>query len=256
MLATDLKSLAETIADLNYSGKVIKLVQELATAKSSNQVLDLLFEVAGVMEADCAAFVTYIRGDWSHENFRFVLACDPRWCFEYQKTAAYSLDPWIMYASTNTEPICASQITGLTRAQREVHELAIRYGMNSTCVIPAPSSGALTRVGMLAIGSRQAGYFEGPGLREFSVLGRSLAMELQGWCIRRLRQELIEERGLTSEDLQLLAFERAGQGTKQIATDLGISVTAVDSRWKRLNQKLSTANRKASASMAAAYGVI
>jgi DNA-binding NarL/FixJ family response regulator len=109
---------------------------------------------------------------------------------------------------------------------------------------------------MLALGSSQQGFFEGAGMREFSVLGRSLAMELQGWCIRRLRKELIEERGLTLEDLQLLAFERAGLGTKQIASDLGISTTAIDSRWKRLNQKMGMPNRKASASLATEYGVI
>lgn len=250
------RTLQDAVSDPGYGGRVIAVIQRIAAATSPAPILELLYEATRVMGADYAAFVTYIRDDCSHENFRFVLACDPRWCFEYQARAAYSSDPWLLYASSNTEPICASQITVLSTSQREVHDLAIKYGMVSTCVTPAPSSGALSRVGMLAIGSRRAGFFEGDGSSEFKVLARSLAMELQGWWIRRLRQEMIEERGITKDELVLLSLERAGLGSKQVAVELGATSASIDSRWQRLNRKLGTPNRHASARLAAEYGLI
>jgi DNA-binding CsgD family transcriptional regulator len=259
MLSLDTRptvSLRQLMSEPGYAGRVIAVIQRVATAASPAEVLELLYDGVAAMGADYAAFVSYIRGDCSHENFRFVLACDPRWCFEYQSRAAYAEDPWILYASSNTEPICASEIKALTKSQREVQALAIRYGMVSTCVAPAPSAGARSRVGMLAIGSRQVGLFESQGAAEFKVLARSLSMELQGWWIRHLRQEMIRSLGITPEDLQLLAYERAGLGTKQVASELTMSPAAVDSRWQRLNRKLSTANRAASARLAVEYGLI
>ena len=250
------KSLRQVISEPGYAGRVVAVIQRLVAAQAPAEVLDLLYEATETMGAEYAAFVTYIRGNFSHENFRFVLACDPRWCFEYKARASYSDDPWIMYASSNTEPICASEIQGLSKSQREAQALAVRYGMASTFVVPAPSAGALSRVGMLAIGSRQTGFFEGDGGAEFKVLGRSLAMELQGWWVRRLRTEMISELEITPEDLQLLMFERTGLGTKQVASELGATVGAIDSRWQRLNRKLGTGSRAASARLAAEYGLI
>jgi DNA-binding CsgD family transcriptional regulator len=244
------KSLRQVISEPGYAGRVVAVIQRLVAAQNPPEVLDLLYEATEAMGAEYAAFVTYIRGNFSHENFRFVLACDPRWCFEYKARASYSDDPWIMYASSNTEPICASEIHGLSKSQREAQALAVRYGMASTFVVPAPSSGALSRVGMLAIGSRQNGG------AEFKVLGRSLAMELQGWWVHRLRTEMISELEITPEDLQLLMFERSGLGTKQVASELGATVGAIDSRWQRLNRKLGTGSRAASARLAAEYGLI
>lgn len=253
---TGAKSLRQVISEPGYAGRVVTVIQRLASVQTPPEVLELLYEATEAMGAEYAAFVTYIRGDFSHENFRFVLACDPRWCFEYRARAAYSEDPWIVYASSNTEPICASEIPGLSKSQREVRALAVRYGMVSTCVVPAPSSGALSRIGMLAIGSRHAGFFEGDGAAEFKVLARSLSMELQGWWVRRLRKEMIAELDITPDDIQLLTFERAGLGTKQVASELATTAEAIYSRWQRLNRKLGTSNRAASARVAAEYGLI
>lgn len=250
------RSLRKAISEPGYAGRVIAIVQRLANASESGELLELLFDATETMGAHYAAFLSYIRDDFAHENFRFVLACDPRWCWEYKDRAPYSQDPWIHYASFNTEPICASQITGMTKEQREVQALAERYGMRSTFVVPAPSSGALSRVGMLAIGSRHRGFFEGDGSTEFKVIARSLAMELQGWWLRQLRKEMIEKLGITPDELQLLAYERAGLGSKEIAAELDTTIGSIDSRWQRLNRKLGTANRAASARLAAEYGLI
>lgn len=255
-LALQDRSLRQVVSEPGYSGRVIQLVQGIAAAQTPSVLLELLFDVTVAMGADSAAFVSHVRGDFAHETFRFVLACDPRWCFEYKTKAAYADDPWILYASSNSEPICASEIPALTKPQREVRALAIKYGMASALVVPAPSGGAQCRVGMLAIGSKREGYFEGDGAAPFQVLARSLSMELQGWWVRRLRKEMIDELGITAQDLQLLGLERFGFGTKEAATELGLSLASVDSRWQRLNRKLNTPNRAAAARFSVAYGLI
>jgi hypothetical protein len=88
-----------------------------------------------------------------------MLAADPRWCFEYQAKAWYGSDPWLLYASLNSEPRQASKIVAMTGQQREVQVLAQKYGMVSVCIAPAASPGANARVGMLALGSPREGFF-------------------------------------------------------------------------------------------------
>lgn len=249
-------SLRRVVSEPGYAGGVIAIVQRLAKVSDPPGVLELLYEAIEKMGVHYAAFLSYIRDDFAHENFQFALACDPRWCFEYKELAPYAHDPWILYAQSNTEPICASQITGMTKEQRQIQAMAERYGMASTLVVPAPSSRALARVGMLAIGSRHQGFFEGDGSAEFSVLARSLSMEMQGWYVRYLSKKMIEKYGITPEELELLAFERNGLGSKQVAAELEVSVGAVDSRWQRLNRKLNTPNRATAARLAAEYGLI
>ena len=88
------------------------------------------------------------------------------------------------------------------------------------------------------------------------MLARSLAMELHEWWIARIKRELIANVHLSEEDLQLLAQERLGRGTKAICSALQMSPTAVNSRFQRLNAKLGVPNRKAAAQLAAEYGLI
>jgi DNA-binding CsgD family transcriptional regulator len=137
-----------------------------------------------------------------------------------------------------------------------VVELSTKYGFRSSLIVPAPSSGGLTRVGVLCLGSDSAGFFDDAGYPSFRMLARSLAMELHEWWIARIKRELIANVRLSDEDLQLLAQERLGHGTKAICSALQMSPTAVNSRFQRLNAKLGVPNRKAAAQLAAEYGLI
>jgi DNA-binding NarL/FixJ family response regulator len=87
-------------------------------------------------------------------------------------------------------------------------------------------------------------------------LSRSLAMELHEWWVRKIRDELLVTYRIGPEDLELLRLERAGESTKDIARRGNMTTAAVDSRFQRLNAKLGTPNRKATARLAAEYGLI
>lgn len=249
-------TLAEITSLPGYAQAVSELTAAVAGAESEIQAVKLLCEVTRRMGADSSAFVSFIRDDGSRESFRFLLACDPIWCHEYQRRAWYSHDPWLQYALAHSEPALVSAIPVGSPKQRQLADLAESYGFVSGLIVPAPSAAALSRVGVLCLGSNQRGYFEAGGLAPLRIAARALAMELHDWWIGRIRGELLANAGLTDDDLALLRHERSGCGTKAIAAALGTTTAAVDSRFQRLNQKLAVPNRRAAATLAAEYGLI
>ena len=256
MNANRVGTLRDLVGDTMYAGRVLHEIARVSRAASPPQALEVLHAAKAEMGVEQAVFVSYLRGEDSHESYRFMLAVEPRWCFEYQARAWYASDPWLLYASIESEPTCASRITAVTGKQREVQALAEKYGMVSVCIAPAGTAGTSPRVGMLALGSPRRGFFEDEGFALFKLLARGLALELHGWWSCYERGELIKELGLTDEDLRLLHLELRGAGTKQAAGELGTSPASIDSRWQRLNRKLGSPHRRATARLAAKYGLI
>lgn len=249
-------ALRDVVADAGYAQRSLELIATVARAASPAEALEVLLLAKTQLGAEQAVFVSYIRDEDAHESYRFLLAADPRWCFEYQAKAWYGSDPWLLYASLNSDVVVASRIAANTHQQHEVLSLARRHGMVSVCIAPAASNGQNARVGMLALGSKQEGYFEGAGFEIFKVLARSLAMELHDWWSRYERQEIINARRITDEDLELLKLELDGYGTKKASDRLGLSIASIDSRWQRLNRKLGAPHRQLAARLAAKYGLI
>ena len=250
------KPLAELAREPAYSGSVLATIRLLAHAADEAQAVGILAAACNQMGADAAAFVSFVRDDPSHESFRFLLACDPVWCLEYERRAWYIDDPWLHYALNHTEPARGEDIQAATAQQREIVELAAQFGFRSALIVPAPSSGALTRIGVLCLGSSMPAFFNDDGYLALKVLARSLAMELHEWWIARVKDELLASARLTNEDLVLLMHERLGHSTKFIAAKLDMSPNAINSRFQRMNAKLGVPNRKSAAQLAAEYGVI
>ena len=250
------KPLAELAREPAYSDSVLEAIRLIAQAADEAQAVSVLAAACRQMGADAAAFVSFVRDDPSHESFRFLLACDPVWCLEYERRAWYIDDPWLQYSLSHTEPARGEDIQPSTAQQRDVVELAAQFGFRSALIVPAPSSGALTRIGVLCLGSSEPAFFNDAGYLALKVLARSLAMEVHEWWIARIKNELLESARLTDEDLTLLMHERLGHSTKFIATKLDMSPNAINSRFQRMNAKLGVPNRKSAAQLAAEYGVI
>lgn len=250
------QTLCEVTARPDYAGRVSEIVQRVATATDAAEALVLLKEATRRMGADVAAFGSFIRDDPSHESYRFLVACDPVWCLEYERRAWYADDPWLNYAREHSEPTRAAEIPIETPEQRSIVDLAEEFGVRSAAIIPAPTGGKVTRVGVLCLGSSTIGYFDDAGFTALKVAARSLAMELHEWWIDRIKQELIADKRITQEDLVLLRRERLGHSTKRIAADLDASTSSIDSRFQRINTKLDVPNRKLAANLAAEYGLI
>ncbi len=239
-----------------FAARALNVIQQVSGAVDDAAIVELLHRAKDILGAEQAVFASFVRDDDTRESFRFLVACDPVWCLEYQKQSWYSHDPWLLYAETNSEPICASKIPLRTKAQRDARLVAAQHGIASAYIVPAPSGGGLSRLGVLMLGSGHEGYFDSDATASLKVLARSLAMDLHEWWVRKVRNDIIQKHRITPEDLQLLAFERQGLPTKKIADRLNSSASSVDSRFQRLNAKFNMPTRRATARLAAEYGVI
>jgi DNA-binding NarL/FixJ family response regulator len=234
---------------------VLDVVQRVGQSATEGEVLDLLFAAKDALGVEQAVFASFVRDDQSTESFRFLVAADATWCLAYQRQWWYSNDAWLMYAAANTEPAADSKIPLRTQHQKSARELAAAFGVESAYIVPAPAAAGISRIGVLMLGSSTKSYFD-VEVGAIKSLSRSLAMELHEWWVRKIRDELLVTYRIGPEDLELLRLERAGESTKDIARRGNMTTAAVDSRFQRLNAKLGTPNRKATARLAAEYGLI
>lgn len=249
-------TLLEVTRPPDFASRVSSIVEQVPQAADEQDACALLWQAVRHFGADAAAFASFIRDDDSHESYRFLLACDPRWCDEYLDEAWFASDPWLKHAMDYGTPARGSEVLVTTEGQRRVVDLAARYGFTSAAIIPAPSSGGMSRLGVLCIGSGTAGYFDGAGFAPLRVMARSLAMELHEWWLNRIKRQLIDDSGLSADDLHLLAYEWHGLSSKEIARQLNTSPQSINSRFQRMLMKLGTPNRRAAARLAAEYGLI
>jgi DNA-binding CsgD family transcriptional regulator len=246
----------QSAGDRRLSSRVLSVTRRVSEIRNPEDMLELLNEAKAAFGAESAAFVSFVRDDDCAESFRFLLACDPVWCMEYQECAWYSCDPWLLHAQASAEPTCGSRIECRTQTQHETVALARKFGVVSAYVVPAPAAQGLSRLGVLMLGSSSQRHFERLDCAVFRVLTQGFAMELLRWWVQEVRRELIELNRLSVGDLALLEFERHGLGTKEIAQRLGLTTNAVNSKFQRLNMKFKTPNRRATARLATEYGLI
>lgn len=185
-----------------------------------------------------------------------MLACDPAWCREYLAAGLIEHDPWLSYACHHSEPILAGDLRLTDPSQLRAVELAANSGFASAVLVPVHSGTSHTRVSLLCIGSRQAGFFDGVPLARIKVAARMLACEIHEWWLARLRNDLVARARITESDLALLRHETLGHGSKRIAAELGVSQSSINSRFQRMNTRLGVSNRKLAARLAAESGLI
>jgi DNA-binding CsgD family transcriptional regulator len=250
------RSAAEALACVapGYFDRAGDVICRIAGARTEADVVLLLREATSSVGADVGMFCSLVQN--APAQLRFMLACDPRWYLECERCPTSWQAPWLVHAAHSSEPICGSELDARTAAQIQALERAKRFGFDSMFVVPSPSAGAATQLGVLLLGSRTPGFFESRSPAATRIIARSLAMELHAWRLTQARQELIQRAQLTATDIDLLRHERKGLGTKEIARHLCMSGPAIDSRFQRLNARLGVPSRKAAASLAATYGLV
>ena len=242
--------------DGDFFKRIADLAMRVTREMSSGEVTSILAEVSALCGADAAAFASFVKDDEAYESYRFILACDPTWCLEYESRACYMNDPWLEYTRHHSEAALAAQIPSRTGQEIQVVALARRFGFESAIVIPTQAPQGLTRLGALCLGSSQVGYFDETTLAAVSVAVTGLSSRLHTWQIAALRDELLTRTRLSQDDLELLAQQRKGRSSKEIASLTNTTPQSVDSRWQRLNAKRGVSSRATAAQLAAEYGVI
>ena len=216
----------------------------------------VLKDVAAEFGCESSAFATFLQDDPWHQTYRFLLACHPAWCAQYQRLAWFADDPWLAYARTSAIPATDSDIPVRTAKQRAIVDMARQFDVNSALIIPVPASGGLSRLGVLMLGSSRKAFFDIPEFPTLKIVARAFASELHDWYIAFIRQELRVVCRLSELDIELLRLDRAGFSTKEIHRSTGISPASVDSRFQRLMSRLKVPNRRAASHLAAEYGLI
>lgn len=240
----------------DYGARITELVALIAKQQEEGQVLLILQEAVKAMRGEAGVFCSFVRGDEGTESYRFLVACDPAWCSVYQEQNWFVSDPALIYSATRSEPIRQCDLPVTSRAQRELMESAAQHGFVGGGVFPAPSGGRVSRIGTLILGSSDPSYLQGDDFEGARMYGRVISMELNEWWIRKIRHDIIATSNLTQEDIALLAFEKRGLKSKEIARELDTTASSIDSRFQRLNAKLHTVSRAESAKIAAEHGVI
>ena len=248
--------LATITSQPEFFSDMAALSMAIAENTDADEVSELLMRATQRMGAEQAAFASFRKDEEAHDSYRFVMACDPAWCLEYEQSACYLDDPWLEYTRSHADPVLAAQIQPRTKRAQEVVDLSRRYGFASAIIVPAQPPLGLTHLGALCVGSPREGYFSAEALAAVAVAAYPLAQRLQAWQISELRRELLRGVNFSEDDLMLLRHQRDGMGSKEIARATGWSPISVDSKWQRLNAKLGVTSRAVAARMAAEYGLI
>ena len=249
-------NLLEISEEPDFFAGIRRLVEGIASSTDEIDLADRLRDAAAGVGAEVSYFMTFVREDRSFDAYRLLQACDPLWGLEYGSAEGYLKDPWLHYAMDHSEPARGTEIACTSEAQLCLVQLAEKFGFRSVLVVPAPAGSGLSRLGVLVLGSQQPGFFEGDGYGSVKVLVRAIAMELHERCAALVRRELLADTQITDDELALLRHERAGRSSKAIARLLKTTPGAVDARFRRLNAKLHSPNKRVSVRLALEYGLV
>jgi len=249
-------SLAALTRSPDYGVRVIEELSVIGDADSTETVMSLFAQAVENLGADAGVFMSYLRDDATRASYRSLLACDPVWASEYARRGWFECDPWLRHATHDTEPIRAGELTLMSAEEEAFVDASAAFGFASAVIAPAPTCVGLSRVGVLCIGSKQAGFFDDEGYAKLRVLARALAMELHRWLLQSIRRDLLLKSRLTAADIELLRHEEAGHSSKVIGAALNIEAKTVDCRFQRVSAKLDAPNRRMAVRIARLYGLL
>lgn len=238
----------------DYAAQALAAIVRVPLAPDAPQLLDRLMSATAALGATASVFTAAIPEEGPEPSSFSLFACHPGFAQTQNSQGPMTRHPWFRFARTHSTPGTHHQMPCHHDTDMASLDLAREYGFRSCLVIPTASS--VGWVEMLCLGSQQADDFEGPEARLVRTLARSLAAELHDWLTNYLQRRLRANARLHDKDLDLLALEWQGLGTKEISLRTGMSSASVDSRFQRINTRLQCSNRKASARRAAAYGLL
>lgn len=232
------------------------IADRLLKVREHHQAIDLLNEALLLMGIEQGALFSFVREGEQTSACDLLMACDPVWVQLYLQNRCMPSDPWITYAASHSQPTLASSVEPATLQGLEVTRLAERHGLASVMLVPAHSGATHSRIGLLVLGSSQAGRFESQDYRLHLQSARMLAGSLHEWWIASLKRELVLRSRVSDEDLDLLRWHLQGLTSKQIAAKLGVPHTTVNSHFGRVMARLGVDRRRRAALLADECGLL
>lgn len=240
----------------DYCARLLELLPLIGDADSTETAVTLFREAVICLGADAGVFMSHLRDDATRASLRSLWACDPVWAAEYASRSFFSHDPWLQYATHDSEPILASALKPASAEEEVFLATAASCGFASAVIAPAPSGVGTSRVGVLCLGSQHPSYFGEETYSMVRVVARALAMELHRWLQRSMKREMLFRSHLTDAEIDLLRHEAAGHSSKVIGVALNVEATTIDCRFQRLNTKLDAPDRRTALRIARLYGLL
>jgi len=223
------------------------------------------YETEGEVEAAARQIVEYFGlqsfvfgamfRNGEREHYRYLVGCEPEWCFLYNKNKWYAIDPFIEYALKNTSPVLASDIPLNTAGQERLMTEAAEHGFRSGVVVPA-HSGSAVRIGILYLGTSEGAARAREGFLRHRNLMRAFALELLEWWDEKLREAGLQALDLDELDVNLLRKAQELATAEEAARELGVTLSRVKARYERLTRKLEAPNKRSAVEKAVALGLI
>lgn len=243
-------------SDPSLLTKVLELTEHMASYGSSHELTAAMWRFNELLGLSGSVFASFAREDESRESYRFINACPPAWCQEYNANAWFTIDPCLLYALTHNEPTLIQDIPLRSRGQRNMMEAARRCGFASGIVIPAHSPSGRSRMGVLYLGSNDPQYLDESALKQLRLVLRAVTSELLDWWTKQVRTELLAGTQLSAEEKDMLRLTLDGLGSKEIAGHLGTTKNAIDQRMHRIISKFDSYSRRDAANLAFQYGLL
>lgn len=238
---------------LPTSDRALFAIQALHDASDPFDLLAALYRATWAFGVRASACVHVVPEPERATQVLLLLACDSDAPWAFRPAESWLEHPWLRHARDHTEAVPASMLDAPPYAGTSSGP---PLDLAPILIVPIHCGGGTGRFSALMLDTTPL-----PGMAPLSpeacrLLAHSLGSELHEWWLRRTRAELQHHARLRSDDLRMLDFERQGLGTKQIARLLGVSSTAVDSRFQRINAKLNVSSRRNAALRAAIHGLL
>lgn len=227
----------------------------IRNCRGKGDVVALVTALLRYCELDNFFLISVLRDRAGHESLNYLIGCNPEWGQRYEARKWHAIDPFLAHAATSTHPILMSEVQPTSPGQAELLAAAASYGFRSGMIIPVPS-GMPERIGLLYVGSDQPPEVIEAKFSELRTLLRELAMELYEWWERSLRSEVMQTLRFDEIDLQLLRLEHEGYTAQQIRELLGFTLSRINGRFRRINEKLKVRSKKHAVEKALLLGVL
>ena len=171
---------------------------------------------------------------------RHSISSSAEWSNIYDAKKWFMNDVFVEYAKRNCSPAYGSQIAPQTQGQRDMLDMAGRFGFISGMLVPTHSSNnAEERIGMLYIGSDQPPATGEALMRTNRIVYRALAMELLDWWTEYLRRKAADKYKLNGDEIRLLQLSKNGCVVSDISARLSIKQSNLYRQFDVIKDKLN-----------------
>jgi Autoinducer binding domain len=256
MRKSELNFIQRTLTKPEFLAGFSATLSGINSATSATELSEILNEVNEDFGLAASVFACFTREDETMDSYRHVIACPSAWCNQYNAKRWFAIDPCLIYAQHNSEPILVENISVRTAGQKALMQAARDFGFKSGAIFPAHSAGGRMRMGVLYVAGREEDAFDEGTLEECKHVFRSISAEMLDWWMRKIREEILTKVRLNEVELRLLMLEREGFSTKEIALQTGMQATAIDARFRRIMLRFGESSRKVVAQKAFDMGIL